>query len=57
MIYIKMITQRCAPQGAFIGASLGPMLSLKTDVKILRVVLAIVLIALAVWMVVNIFIK
>lgn len=42
---------------AFIGASLGPMLSLKTSIGKLRVVLAIVLIALAVWMVVNIFVK
>jgi uncharacterized membrane protein YfcA len=42
---------------AFIGASLGPMLSLKTGIRKLRIVLAIVLIALAVWMVVNIFMK
>jgi uncharacterized membrane protein YfcA len=42
---------------AFAGASLGPMLSLKTSIGKLRVVLAIVLIALAVWMVVNIFVK
>jgi uncharacterized protein len=42
---------------AFIGASLGPILSLKTGIKTLRIVLAIVLIALAVWMVVNIFVK
>jgi len=42
---------------AFTGASLGPMLSLKTGISKLRVVLAIVLIALAVWMVVNIFMK
>jgi uncharacterized protein len=41
---------------AFIGASLGPMLSLKISVKKLRVVLAIVLIALAIWMVANIFV-
>ena len=40
---------------AFAGASLGPTLSLKTGIRKLRVVLAIVLIALAVWMVVNIF--
>jgi uncharacterized protein len=38
---------------AFIGASLGPTLSLKTGIRKLRVVLAIVLIALAIWMVVN----
>jgi uncharacterized membrane protein YfcA len=42
---------------AFAGASLGPILSLKTSIPRLRVVLAIVLIALAVWMVVNIFVK
>jgi hypothetical protein len=42
---------------AFVGASLGPMLSLKTSISKLRVILAIVLIALAVWMVVNIFVK
>jgi|WetSurMetagenome_2_1015567.scaffolds.fasta_scaffold04269_8 uncharacterized protein len=42
---------------AFVGALLGPMFSLKISVKKLRVVLAIVLIALAVWMVVNIFVK
>lgn len=42
---------------AFAGASLGPTLSLKTSIPRLRVILAIVLIALAVWMVVNIFVK
>lgn len=42
---------------AFAGATLGPMLSLKIGIRKLRVVLAIVLIALAVWMVVNIFVK
>ena len=42
---------------AFIGASLGPMLSLKTSITKLRVVLAIVLIALAIWMVGNTFVK
>jgi uncharacterized membrane protein YfcA len=42
---------------AFIGASLGPMLSMKTSISKLRVILAIVLIALAIWMVVNIFVK
>ena len=42
---------------AFAGASLGPVLSLKTGIPKLRVVLAIVLIALAIWMVVNIFVK
>ena len=42
---------------AFTGASLGPMLSLKTSISKLRVVLAIVLIALAILMVVNIFVQ
>lgn len=42
---------------AFAGATLGPMLSLKVSVARLRVVLAIVLIALAIWMVVNVFVK
>jgi hypothetical protein len=42
---------------AFAGATLGPMLSLKTDIRKLRIVLAIVLIALAIWMVINIFVK
>jgi uncharacterized membrane protein YfcA len=42
---------------AFIGASLGPMLSLRTSVSRLRIVLAVVLVALAVWMVVNILLK
>jgi len=42
---------------AFAGASLGPTLSLKTGTRKLRVVLAVVLIALAVWMIMNIFIK
>jgi uncharacterized protein len=42
---------------AFIGATLGPRLSLKTSIPKLRVILALVLIALAVWMVVNIFVK
>lgn len=42
---------------AFVGATLGPRLSLKTSIPRLRVILAIVLIALAVWMVVNIFVK
>ncbi len=41
---------------AFIGASLGPVISLRTSVPKLRIVLAIVLIALAVWMVVNMFV-
>ncbi len=42
---------------AFAGATLGPLLSMKTSISRLRVILAIVLIALAVWMVINIFIK
>jgi uncharacterized membrane protein YfcA len=42
---------------AFAGASLGPMLSLKTSIARLRIVLATVLIALAIWMVVNLFVK
>jgi len=42
---------------AFAGASLGPVLSLKTGIPKLRVILAIVLIALAIWMVVNILIR
>jgi uncharacterized protein len=42
---------------AFIGATLGPRLSLKTSIPRLRVILAIVLIALALWMVINIFVK
>jgi uncharacterized protein len=41
---------------AFIGATLGPMLSLKIKVVRLRFILAIVLIGLAAWMVINIFI-
>jgi len=41
---------------AFIGASLGPLLSLKTGVMKLRLILAIVLVALAVWMIVKLFI-
>ena len=42
---------------AFIGATLGPMFSLKIGIKKLRIILAIVLIALAVWMVVNLFVQ
>lgn len=41
---------------AFAGARLGPIISLKTSVAKLRVILAIVLIALAVWMVVKLFV-
>jgi uncharacterized membrane protein YfcA len=41
---------------AFIGASLGPVLSLKTGVVKLRVILAIVLVALAAWMIVKLFV-
>ncbi|MCR4393269.1 MAG: sulfite exporter TauE/SafE family protein [Dehalococcoidales bacterium] len=42
---------------AFIGASLGPMISLKTGIPKLRMILAVVLVALAIWMVVNILAK
>lgn len=42
---------------AFVGASLGPLLSLRIGVARLRVVLAVVLIALAAWMVLNVFVK
>jgi uncharacterized protein len=42
---------------AFAGATLGPRLSLKTSISKLRVVLSVVLIGLAIWMVVNIFVK
>jgi hypothetical protein len=41
---------------AFIGARLGPIISLRTSVPKLRIILAIVLIALAVWMVVKLFV-
>jgi uncharacterized membrane protein YfcA len=42
---------------AFIGATIGPRLSLKTSIPRLRVILAIVLVALAVWMIINIIVK
>jgi uncharacterized protein len=42
---------------AFIGATVGPRLSLKTSISRLRLILAIILIALSLWMVVNIFVK
>jgi uncharacterized protein len=42
---------------AFAGATLGPRLSLKTSIPRLRQILAVVLIALAIWMVINIFVK
>jgi uncharacterized protein len=42
---------------AFVGATIGPRLSLKTSIPRLRMILAIVLIALALWMVINIFVK
>jgi uncharacterized protein len=42
---------------AFTGATIGPRLSLKTSIPRLRQVLAVVLIALAIWMVINIFVK
>ena len=41
---------------AFIGASLGPFISLRINVSKLRFLLAIVLIALAAWMLINMFI-
>jgi len=41
---------------AFIGASLGPVISLRTGVPKLRIILAIVLVALAAWMVIKLFI-
>jgi len=41
---------------AFIGASLGPFISLRIHVSKLRIILAIVLIALAAWMIINMFI-
>jgi len=41
---------------AFIGATLGPFISLRMNVSKLRIILAIVLIALAIWMLVNIFV-
>lgn len=42
---------------AFAGATVGPMMSLKVSVARLRYVLAIVLAVLAIWMVVNVFVK
>ena len=41
---------------AFAGARLGPIISLRTSVTRLRVILAIILIALAAWMVAKVFI-
>lgn len=41
---------------AFIGASLGPVISLRTGVPRLRIILAIVLVALAAWMILKLFI-
>lgn len=41
---------------AFAGARIGPLISLRTSVAKLRVILAIVLIALAVWMVIKLFV-
>ncbi len=41
---------------AFAGASLGPVISLKISVPKLRIILAIVLVAMAVWMIVKLFI-
>jgi uncharacterized membrane protein YfcA len=41
---------------AFAGARIGPLISLRTSVAKLRVILAVVLIARAVWMVVKLFV-
>ncbi len=41
---------------AFAGASLGPVISLKISVPKLRIILAIVLIAMAVWMLIKLFV-
>ena len=41
---------------AFIGASLGPVISLRTGVPRLRIILAVVLVALAAWMIIKLFI-
>ncbi len=41
---------------AFVGARLGPIISLRTSVPKLRVILAIVLVALGAWMMVKVFI-
>jgi uncharacterized membrane protein YfcA len=41
---------------AFAGARIGPLISLRTSVAKLRTILAIVLIALAVWMVIKLFV-
>ncbi|MCX6005653.1 MAG: sulfite exporter TauE/SafE family protein [Chloroflexi bacterium] len=41
---------------AFIGASMGPVISLRTGVPKLRIILAIVLVALAAWMIIKLFI-
>jgi uncharacterized membrane protein YfcA len=41
----------------FLGASLGPRLSLKTSIPRLRVIMSLILIALAIWMTINIFVK
>jgi len=41
---------------AFIGASLGPVISLRTGVPKLRIILAIVLVALAAWMIIKLFV-
>jgi uncharacterized membrane protein YfcA len=41
--------------GAFGGARLGPILSLKTSLPKLRLTLAIILLALSAWMIVKIY--
>ena len=41
---------------AFVGASLGPLISLRIGVPKLRIILAVVLVALAAWMIIKLFI-
>jgi len=41
---------------AFVGASLGPLISLRIGVPKLRIILAVVLVALAAWMIIRLFI-
>ena len=41
---------------AFVGASLGPLISLRIGVPKLRIILAVVLVALAVWMIIKLFV-
>ena len=53
----NLLTALPLAAAAFAGASLGPLLSLKTEIRKLRLILAIILVALAIWMVVNILVK